>query len=136
MVSHDRDLMDRLCTEVVGLDGRGGASLYGSVNQWLTAYEKEDNAAKNMATGFKSEGSGKPAKSRKLNFREQQELEKMEATILTAEGEVAQREAAVESASVGGHLAMTDACKALEKAQKNVEKLYARWAELEAKRAG
>ena len=31
LVSHDRDLMDRLCTEVVGLDGRGGAALYGSV---------------------------------------------------------------------------------------------------------
>src|SRR5204863_2322835 len=23
LVSHDRDLMDRLCTEVIGLDGRG-----------------------------------------------------------------------------------------------------------------
>ena len=39
LVSHDRELMDRLCTEVVGLDGRGGAALYGSVDQWLTAYE-------------------------------------------------------------------------------------------------
>ena len=39
LVSHDRDLMDRLCTEVVGLDGRGGAALYGSVEQWLAAYE-------------------------------------------------------------------------------------------------
>ena len=26
LVSHDRDLMDRLCTEVVGLDGRGGSA--------------------------------------------------------------------------------------------------------------
>src|SRR5205807_3109807 len=40
MVSHDRDLLDRLCTEVVGLDGRGGAALYGSVGQWLSAYER------------------------------------------------------------------------------------------------
>src|SRR5207237_397010 len=40
LVSHDRDLMDRLCTEVVGLDGRGGAALYGSVGQWLSAYER------------------------------------------------------------------------------------------------
>ena len=42
LVSHDRELMDRLCTEVVGLDGRGGAALYGSVGQWLTAYERAD----------------------------------------------------------------------------------------------
>ena len=40
LVSHDRALMDRLCTEVVGLDGRGGAGLYGSVGQWLAAYER------------------------------------------------------------------------------------------------
>ena len=26
VVSHDRDLLDRLCTEVVGLDGRGGSA--------------------------------------------------------------------------------------------------------------
>src|SRR5262245_9227623 len=26
LVTHDRDLMDRLCTEVIGLDGRGGAA--------------------------------------------------------------------------------------------------------------
>jgi ATP-binding cassette subfamily F protein uup len=40
LVSHDRDLMDRLCTEVVGLDGRGGSAPYGSVSQWLAAYER------------------------------------------------------------------------------------------------
>ena len=45
LVSHDRDLMDRLCTEVVGLDGRGGAALYGSVDQWLTAYERTTSEA-------------------------------------------------------------------------------------------
>src|SRR5204863_2332123 len=28
LVSHDRELTDRLCTEIVGLDGRGGAALY------------------------------------------------------------------------------------------------------------
>src|SRR5207253_940114 len=40
LVSHDRELMDRLCTEVIGLDGRGGAALYGSISQWLAAYER------------------------------------------------------------------------------------------------
>ena len=39
VVSHDRDLLDRLCTEVVGLDGQGGSALFGSVTQWLQAYE-------------------------------------------------------------------------------------------------
>src|SRR6202008_2911734 len=45
LVSHDRELMDRLCTEVVGLDGRGNAAPYASVSQWLTAYERLTTAA-------------------------------------------------------------------------------------------
>ena len=40
LVSHDRELTDRLCTEVIGLDGRGGAATYASVGQWLAAYER------------------------------------------------------------------------------------------------
>src|SRR5262249_7870809 len=39
LVSHDRDLMDRLCTVLVGLDGAGGAAIYGSVGQWLADQE-------------------------------------------------------------------------------------------------
>jgi ATP-binding cassette subfamily F protein uup len=46
LVSHDRELMDRICTEVVGLDGEGGSGNYGSVGQWLTAYESALEAIK------------------------------------------------------------------------------------------
>ena len=64
LVSHDRDLMDRLCTEVVGLDGRGGAALYGSVGQWLTAYERA--AAEAAEAGeARRERSGGPRRRRR-----------------------------------------------------------------------
>src|SRR5438309_4814073 len=46
--------LDRLCTEVVGLDGRGGAALYGSVGQWLTAYERAEQEAADAAKDRKS----------------------------------------------------------------------------------
>ena len=36
---------------------------------------------------------------------------------------------------LAGHVALTEACRALEEAQASVELLYARWAELDAKRA-
>src|SRR5262249_38142022 len=45
LVSHDRELMGRLCPEFVGLDG-GGAGLYASVGQWLAAYERAADAAR------------------------------------------------------------------------------------------
>src|SRR6202040_1197396 len=50
LVSHDRDLTDRLCTEVIGLDGQGDAALYGSVSQWLTAYERTTAERTKQAT--------------------------------------------------------------------------------------
>ncbi len=140
LVSHDRALMDRLCTEVVGLDGRGGAALYGSVEQWLNAYERALNEERKPArTTEKSTRAtnARPStpKPRKLSYQEQQELERMESMILSAEETLAECHAAVERASTSGHVALAEACKALETAQHAVERLYARWQELEAKRA-
>ena len=134
LVSHDRELMDRLCTEVVGLDGRGGSALFGSVAQWLTALERGSQPMKTAAEVAKSENARTP-KTRKLSYREQQELEKMEGAIVAAEEAVVEKQAAVELAAVGGHMVLLDACKALEQAQESVARLYARWEELEKKRA-
>jgi ATP-binding cassette subfamily F protein uup len=138
LVSHDRELMDRLCTEVVGLDGRGGARQYGSVGQWLADYESGNAEAARSARA--AETAARPAarpaaaapKARKLSYREQQEWEQMEAAILAAEEVVVRRQA--EAAATAGHVALAAAYRALEEAQQAVERLYARWQELEAKR--
>jgi ATP-binding cassette subfamily F protein uup len=137
LISHDRELLSRLCTEVVGLDGRGGSGLYGSVEQWLLAYERssavEDRPAKPTEPAPRPARTVAP-KPRKLSWREQQELEGMEAAILAAEEVVSQREADVERAATAGHAVLADACRALEEAQREVERLYARWQELETLR--
>ena len=138
IVSHDRTLMDQLCTEVVGLDGHGGAALFASVDQWLAAYEKSESNRKADKESPRASDRVAPTptkKPRKLSFREQQEWDQMESAILAAEQAVADREAAVERGATAGHVALTDACRALEEAQRTVERLYARWEELEAKRA-
>jgi ATP-binding cassette subfamily F protein uup len=135
LVSHDRELLDRLCTEHVGLDGRGGSASYGSVSQWLAAY----TAASAAREGDSEKKPTTPAprataKAKKLSFREQQEWEGMESAVLAAEKAVADRQAAVEQAATAGHVAMATACRTLEEAQHAVELLYARWQELEARR--
>jgi ATP-binding cassette subfamily F protein uup len=136
LISHDREMLDRLCSEVVGLDGLGGAGRYGSVEQWLAAYER---ACAEAAQPAKQPAAPRPvrtqaAKPRKLSWREQQELDGMESAILGAEEAAAQREAEVERAATAGHDVLADACRALEEAQREVERLYARWQELEALR--
>ncbi|MGL6097918.1 MAG: ABC-F family ATP-binding cassette domain-containing protein [Fimbriiglobus sp.] len=132
LVSHDRDLMSRLCTEFVGLDGKGASGMYGSVDQWLTVYDTTAKEAKpGAAKGGKAAGA---AKVKKLNYRDQQEWDRMEATILAAEQTVEARQRDVEAAATARRDVLTAACKSLESAQRAVEKLYARWQELDARR--
>jgi ATP-binding cassette subfamily F protein uup len=135
LVSHDRDLLDRLCTAVVGLDGRGGFAIYGSVGQWLADCEPpaENRGARGDETRRAPRAAPVPPK-KKLSFREQQEWDGMEAAITVAEETVLARQAAVERAATAGHAALAGACRELAQAQHDVERLYARWQELEAKR--
>jgi ATP-binding cassette subfamily F protein uup len=137
LVSHDRDLMDRLCTEVIGLDGRGGAAPYGSVEQWLAAFERATAEWDQPATKEIAEAPSRAApapKPGRLTYREQQELEAMESAIIAADARVAQCLAAVEQATTSSHTALAQACRALEEAQRSADQLYARWQELEGKR--
>src|SRR5207249_1219110 len=66
LVSHDRALMDRLCTEVIGLDGEGGAASYASVDQWLAAHERaaarRAEAAKPVVARPAAPAAAKPKK--------------------------------------------------------------------------
>src|SRR5262249_50107368 len=130
LVSHDRELMDRLCTDVVGLDGRGGAATYGSVTQWLVALERvaeveSATASKAAPVTTPKQQTPQAAKPKKLNYKEQQELAGMEEVILAAEQAVSDREGDVEKSATAGHVALAAACEALQVARQAVERLYA-----------
>jgi ATP-binding cassette subfamily F protein uup len=74
---------------------------------------------------------------RRLSFKEQRELDGMEAAIAAAEAAQAKAEARVADPAVGAdHVKMAAACQALESAQAAVAGLYSRWQELESKRGG
>src|SRR5262249_35960238 len=106
LVSHDRDLTDRVCTEVVGLDGQRGAALYGSLRQWLAACEQASAKPAKPAAKIAKPAPPRPvpaARPRKLSRLEQQEWESMEAAILAAEAVVVHRQREVEQAATAGH---------------------------------
>ena len=135
LVSHDRDLMDRLCTEVVGLDGRGGAALYGSVGQWLTAYERGRGRA------VEAKRTPRPAKPAPA-AAEAEEAELPRAAGVGRDGGGHHGRGGGGVGAAGRGRAGRDrrarragrGLPALEEAQQAVERLYARWQELEAKR--
>jgi len=130
LVSHDRYLLDRVSTVVIGLDG-GGGGIFADYSQWEAARSEQQPspgpASKEVRQQAPEEGPKK-----KLAYLEQREWDGMENKILEAERELAawQRELQ-EAASDAKRVAK--AYEELQQAQLRVEGLYARWAELEAK---
>ena len=135
LVTHDRYLLDRVCTEVVGLDGRGLARPFADYSQytrWMA--EREEETRPKPAAPPKPAARPAKEKPKRLSFQEQRELEAMEANILAAEEAVTAADGEVQAAGPSGdHVRLQRACTALEEAQAAVERLYARWAELETK---
>jgi ATP-binding cassette subfamily F protein uup len=74
-----------------------------------------------------------PAKAR-LAYKEQREWEQMEALVLAAEkGLEAASQAAHDPKVASDHEALHQRVEVLAAAQSEVDRLYARWAELEGK---
>jgi ABC transport system ATP-binding/permease protein len=78
----------------------------------------------------------KPAATRKrLSYVEARECATIEERIATAEQELQAKRAALEDpASASERLDFRDACAQFEEAQRTVDRLYERWAELEKKK--
>jgi ATP-binding cassette subfamily F protein uup len=143
LVTHDRYLLDRVSTRVLALDGRGGAVPYADYDQWEQGRRLAAPPAADARKPGPDASSGKPrpgtpqAGPRKLGYLEQREWDGMEARILEAEGRLeACREAAADPAVAADHQALAARVEALTAAQAEVDRLYARWAELEAKARG
>ncbi|HSM52297.1 MAG TPA: ABC-F family ATP-binding cassette domain-containing protein [Thermoanaerobaculia bacterium] len=132
LVTHDRYLIDRVSTRIVALDGSGTVGLYADYAQW----EADQGGTPARKRSAPSPASPPPAraKAKRLSYREQREWEGMEAAVLAAEARVEEaRRHAEDPAVATDAAALHERCAALAAAQLEVDRLYARWAELEAK---
>ena len=126
LVSHDRYLLDRVSTVLLGLDGAGAATPFADVEQWLTHRNPEAATPRREKPDRQRE---RPRRAR-LTYLEKREYEAMEETILEAEAELeaaAKRLADPEVASDAE--AAHHAFLAEENARERVAELYHRWAE-------
>jgi ABC transport system ATP-binding/permease protein len=139
LVTHDRLLLDRVSNRVLALDGRGGAETFADVEQWLAVRAAAGRRGRGAATEGRggtgaAVASAARARAGKLAFREQQEWNGMEAALLAAEERLSAADAAVADPGVATDAAaLQQRVAAAEAARREVERLYARWAELEAK---
>jgi ATP-binding cassette subfamily F protein uup len=140
LVTHDRFMLDRVSTVVVGLDGFGAAERFADYSQWETWQRAQLSlAAPKSANGDRSarparEEVPRAAPKKKLSYVEAREFAAMETRIHEAEQLLETRRAALEDPAVtSDRVSLQTACTQLDEAQKSVDTLYARWAELEQK---
>jgi ATP-binding cassette subfamily F protein uup len=142
LVTHDRFMLDRVSTIVLGLDGLGNVERFADYSQW------EDWQADQLRKGIGesmtlpasqpagNDGSASASSKKKLSYIEAREFSTIEQRVEKAEEALQTCREAVEDPAVAiDAVKLQAALAALDEAQDAVDTLYARWAELEAKRA-
>jgi ABC transport system ATP-binding/permease protein len=140
LVTHDRYVLDRVSTVVLGLDGLGSAGLFADYSQWESWQGEREQSARNGArtaarAAAPSESTGQLPGRKKLSYLEAREYDTIEQLVADAEQILQSKRAQLEDpeiASDGPRLVTAHA--EMEEAQDKVDALYARWAELEKKK--
>ena len=143
LVTHDRFMLDRVSTTVLGLDGRGGAERFADYSQW-NAWKNERGQKKNTELTPRSANNNGAEKSaaatpsgqikKKLSYMEGREYATIEQDIADAERQLERCREALESPSIASDAAALErAASAVAEAEGRVDALYLRWTELEAK---
>jgi ATP-binding cassette subfamily F protein uup len=140
LVTHDRYMLDRVSTVVLGLDGLGTAERFADYQQWeewqraQQAAEKSNRLAERQSPSRRTSTPKASLTKKKLSHKEARELETIEERIAAAEKELqAKHDALLDPAIMSDGARLHTASLELDAAQKAIDALYARWVELEQK---
>lgn len=131
LISHDRCLMDNICTSILGLGMGNEDNYFADYDQWEqanAALQKKANEANNQAKAIIRKA---PVQQKKLSYQEQKELDGMEANIIKAEEDVLELQNKLQLPEN-----QTDSKKLQEMytklgiAEKSMEELFDRWQDL------
>jgi ATP-binding cassette subfamily F protein uup len=141
LVTHDRYMLDRVSTVVLGLDGRGSAERFADYSQWdewlLAEQKKAATATRAQIVQQPAAAKNIPAKKgeEKILRDVSREFAAVQKRIVKAEQELQIKRDALEAPGIATDVTrLHEAYAQMEAAQKIVDELYARWAELEQKK--
>jgi ATP-binding cassette subfamily F protein uup len=124
VISHDRFLIDSVCTDVLGFTEYGKATLYGSFSQWENAVEIQSKP------NVKTQKKNAPTKPKGLNYQQkkslkalEKEIEKQELLLASLEQQLANPESTDHAIRIG---------QEYEAVTSRLEGLLDEWTELEA----
>jgi ATP-binding cassette subfamily F protein uup len=137
LVTHDRYMLDRVSTVVLGLDGRGGVEAFADYSQWELWQAERRQVVKGSTKSpgpVRAAASGGPLQRKKLSYMEAREYATIEQRIAESEQTLAAKRAALDDPAIVSDAArLVTAHAEMEQARKIVDELIARWAELEEK---
>jgi ATP-binding cassette subfamily F protein uup len=153
LVTHDRYLLNRVSSTVLGLDGRGNTGRFADYAQWEDWLEEQDEQEKSgqeeikdaRKTARRADGSSAgqqtgadaaPAAGsrKKLSYLEAREFAAIELRVEQSDARLAAARDRVEHPDVAiNATALQQALTELDAAQHENDALYARWAELTEK---
>lgn len=137
LISHDRCLMDRICTEILVLEEDNQHRFFSDYNQWENASQENTVKKESSKALIEQPKNVSNNPSKKLSYKEQKELDGMEDSLLALESEIN-----LLQNKLNDPLLAQDTQKSLElyhslsNVQHNIDNLYLRWQFLLDKREG
>jgi ATP-binding cassette subfamily F protein uup len=143
-VTHDRYLLNRVASTVLGLDGRGNTGRFADYAQWEDWLAEQDDAEadkpnrRSDGSSSTQQASAEPAPAqggkKKLSYLEAREFAAIEHLVENSDDRLAHARARVEDPQIATNAAaLQKALLELDAAQHENDTLYARWAELTEK---
>lgn len=140
LITHDRALLASLANCVIGLGLPGEMPLFADYSQW-ESYSEEKKKKLAVASKSPSQKAGtekahpenvKQIPQKKLSYKETKELEQMEDAIFKIEQEITNLHQKIQQLTEQNDSAeLAKACQNLDASQKELERLFDRWQELE-----
>jgi ABC transport system ATP-binding/permease protein len=137
LVTHDRYLLDRVSTIVLGLDGQGVAETFADYGQWEIWQAERRHARNETTTPLRLiPGSSVPLvqTQKKLSYLEAREYAGIEQRITEAEQKLQSKRVALDDPAIASDAPRLVAAQVeMDAAEKDLDTLYARWVELQQK---
>ena len=145
LVTHDRFLLDRVSTTVLGLDGNGHAGGFADYAQWEAWLAGQRFSAESKLRAEQGplrapagvEEKPRTTSKKKLSYLDNRDMESIEERISSADAELAAKRTLLDDPDVIRNAArLQQALREIAEAQQTADNLYERWAELEEKLNG
>jgi ATP-binding cassette subfamily F protein uup len=148
LVTHDRYLLNRVSSTVLGLDGRGNVGRFADYAQWedwLAERDRSEQNGQSADKGRRADGSSSTQRTgtdpepgsgskKKLSYLEAREFASIEKQVEVSDARLAAARDHVEDPQIATDAAaLQKALAELDAAQHENDTLYARWAELTEK---